>query len=207
MPPGAGVGLGDPGPSVGGLVGWGRRTALRVLVDTYNVLHLPEAHVIPDGAAGLIRFSELIAGSRFGRGTVVLMCDGRAPGDLKGKLAGGVRAAFSGDRIDADTAIKREIAKDSGARDLIVVSSDREVQRAARRSGARVVESGVFFGAVMGGAGGARQDGREGVGGDDASASWWMRAFGFEASGDRGEALDPDDPSGWGIDGDWWAEP
>ncbi len=181
---------------------------MRVIVDTYNVLHLPSAHELPDGVEGIARLSELIAGSRFGQGKVVLVCDGRTPGDLRGRIARGIRVVFSGQRINADTVIQKEVAKDSGARDLLVVSSDREVQRDAKRGGARVVDSEVFLAGLLGGGGGGlRRDGEERSGEDDASASWWMRAFGFESDESESEGgLDPEDPSGWGVDGDWWVD-
>lgn len=178
---------------------------MRVIVDTYNLLHLGDAHVIPDGVAGLVRLSELISESRYRGDRVLLVCDGRPPGDVRGRLAGGVRAVFSGEQTNADTVIKREVARDTGARDVVVVSSDREVQRAARRAGAKVVGSGVFLRQILSG-GGTGSVGKEQR--DDMSATGWMRAFGFESgeSEEGEESFDPDDPETWGLEGDWWAE-
>lgn len=85
------------------------------------------------------------------RGSVHVVFDGPVPREgLYGKIVTDtVRVDFSGPNVSADDAIQKILEEHTGARHLIVVSSDREVGGAARRRGAKVMKSDEFWAQVM----------------------------------------------------------
>ena len=131
-----------------------------LLIDAYNVLWLGEA-ADPRGpdlsVSGLLR---LIAHSRYRRRAVRLVCDGHpAPGEGVSSPAFGVgttilrlgpgEIVYSGHDGSADDVIERIIDSHSSPRDLLVVSSDRRVKRAAGRKRARTMASELFLAHVL----------------------------------------------------------
>jgi len=162
-----------------------------ILIDCYNVLH---AHK-PVSLAGLGEASlcALLAASPWARGGVTVVCDGRPkphspnPGEV-----GAVELLFSGAGRSADDVIIELIQKDSAPRRLTVVSSDRQIRKAARRRRARDLSSEEFLSRL---AKAARSSGTGGpppskpdtgpLSGDQVDR--WLDAFG----------IDPDDgPTG-----------
>jgi uncharacterized protein len=61
----------------------------------------------------------------------------------------GIAVRFSGVGVKADDVIERLINADSAARLLLVVSTDREVRRAARRRKAKTSRADDFWGEVL----------------------------------------------------------
>ncbi|MDG2021576.1 MAG: NYN domain-containing protein [Phycisphaerales bacterium] len=114
------------------------------LVDAYNVLHV--VGVLPPELAGidLEELAALLAGSRFDRDEVLLICDGipkphRVEGD------GRIHVRFAGAGTTADELIIHLVRTSSAPRRLTVVSSDREITEHARRRRAAVLSSESFL--------------------------------------------------------------
>ncbi|MCH2132652.1 MAG: NYN domain-containing protein [Phycisphaerales bacterium] len=117
---------------------------MRLLVDTFNVLHV--TGVLPPGLAGpdTRGLAALIATSRWSEAHVALVCDGTPPQGAVPRLPGGIRAIYSGAK-EADEILERLIEDSTAPGRLVVVSSDRRVRRAARRRGAKDLDSASFL--------------------------------------------------------------
>lgn len=115
-----------------------------VLIDTYNVLHV--TGVLPPDLAGIdvAGLADLIAQSRYSRHEVHLFCDGGPGNDAPSQLAG-VTLSFAGHDRTADDLIIAAIETSTIPRRLVVISSDREIQKAARRRRSRPVDSETFL--------------------------------------------------------------
>lgn len=113
-----------------------------LLIDCYNVLH----QTMPAVLAGLDERGLCLAvARRFANQGAVIVCDGQPkPGQPNSSPAEGVELRYAGRGGSADALIVQLIDADSAPRRLRVVSSDREIQKAARRRGAKIVESGAF---------------------------------------------------------------
>ncbi|MBX3317178.1 MAG: NYN domain-containing protein [Phycisphaeraceae bacterium] len=131
-----------------------------LLIDTYNVLWLsaaldPRAPELTP--VGLLR---AIAHSRYRRHPVRMVCDGHPatgegiPANSYGETVFTVRLGpaeviYSGRSGSADDVIERIIDAHTAPRDLVVVSSDRRIKRAATRKRSRSIASNVFLAQVM----------------------------------------------------------
>lgn len=118
-----------------------------LLVDTYNVLHI--TGILPPEFAGLDVYglASLVAGSRYGRQPVTLICDG-SPKGVPAESADrgdGVRIVYAGPGREADDEITRLINLDSAPKRLTVVSNDNRVKQAARRRRARSMAGETFL--------------------------------------------------------------
>lgn len=124
-----------------------------LLVDTYNVLHHPLAHRELPHDAGPAELAALIAAGRHRRSRAVLVCDGmpRNMGPLAHRCAElrfqveHAELIYAGPGRDADSLIERLIEAEHAPRRMSVVSSDRRLQKAARRRRARVIPSDDFL--------------------------------------------------------------
>ena len=120
---------------------------MAIIVDGYNVLHacrwLPSSWKGAD-RAGLCRLLGELAEQSGERITVVFDALPSKPA-LEPKGFGQVEVIFSGHSRTADDVIIQMIKSSSGPRDLIVVSSDREIKAAARRRGCKVRTAGEFI--------------------------------------------------------------
>lgn len=118
------------------------------LVDGNNLLFAARQVLDPDRPPGRWSLSQLLDdwAVRF-RHDVHIVFDGPppAPDQLAQLSFSRVEVSFSGAGRTADDAIAERITEDSAARDRTVVSSDHEVQRAARQRRADVVRSDVFI--------------------------------------------------------------
>jgi hypothetical protein len=123
-----------------------------LLIDAYNVLHLPEAQL--QGAdLALEDLCAMIGASRYAGSRVVLVCDGspparlgaphRAGGAARVRVAG-VELVFSGPNRTADDEIEERLRTGRGA-GVTLVSDDRRLTRAASRSRARSLGSSAFL--------------------------------------------------------------
>ena len=115
-----------------------------LLVDCYNVLFAP----MPTSLAGLDEAGRCRALARSAwRGQhAVVVCDGVVkPHSPEESPVDGVELRYSGRGRSADDVIVELIDADSAPRRLTVVSSDRQVQKAARRRRCKVVSSEDFI--------------------------------------------------------------
>lgn len=160
-----------------------------LLIDAFNVLHLPEAQ--RDGRhLELADLAALLGQSRYAGVAAVLVCDGSGDGSIEAppgrrarvKLAG-VEVVFSGPGSNADDEIEERLRR-GGGHGVTVVSDDRAVRRAASRVRARVLGSRAFLVHLLAGRPGAAplpQFARD-IPLDRYSVAHWMRVFGVEPS-------------------------
>lgn len=124
---------------------------MRLLIDTYNLLH---AALGPAGAGrdlGYAGLATLVRQSRYGSASSIsLVCDGVGPRTGLGERVQGCRIIPAGAGADADSVIESMIARDSDPRRLIVVSSDRRVLSAAKKRAAKVRTSEDFLREILG---------------------------------------------------------
>ncbi len=155
-----------------------------LLLDTYNLLHqwrgVPR-HDAPGAdlraLAALIHRSGVAEGSR-----VRMVCDGVAPGD-GGVHLPGVEVVYAGGGHSADDVIIATLERSSAPSRITVVSSDRAVASAARRLGAKPVESGAFLSRLISGAARAGIERFQpkplpALPLGDAEVGFWLREFG-----------------------------
>jgi predicted RNA-binding protein with PIN domain len=64
---------------------------------------------------------------------------------MRSAAPGNVRVAYAGGGASADAAIERLVNESSHPRRITVVSNDREVQKSARRRGAKVLRADDFL--------------------------------------------------------------
>ncbi len=174
-----------------------------LLIDAFNVLHLPQA-VVVGRSLELADLASLIGTSRYAGQAAVLVCDGSGDGSIeapRGKRArvrlAGVEVLFSGPGRSADDEIEARLRR-GGGHGMIVVSDDRRLRRAASRVRAKSMASGVFLSHLLVSPG---RDKKRAVPEfardtplDRYSIAHWMQEFGL-TPGDllerRGEAAKP----------------
>lgn len=163
-----------------------------ILVDGYNVLHTQG--VLPPRLAGIEVHGllRLIHRSRFAGRRLTIVCDGSGSTGRPGlEIVDGTSVHYSGPHSEADTVIERMLEVASAARTWLVVSSDRRVQRAARRARADVLDSRTFLEQLVADEAHKRKDGlppfATEVPLDRYSVAHWLEEFGF----DPNDALNP----------------
>lgn len=123
--------------------------ATRLLIDGYNLLFASDVFASPAGPPTLQRtrdaLVQFLASSLdpklVGR-TIVVFDATQAPPGLPHQLKiAGLQVLFSRHGQDADALLEDLIAAERAPRELLVVSSDHRVQRAARQRGARYADS------------------------------------------------------------------
>jgi len=120
-----------------------------ILLDTYNVLHAIEGLGPAAADLDVASLGRLIASSRYAGTPCTLVCDGNRgqSGPIKG--APGVRTIYAGAGKDADSLIEHLIEASSSARRMLVVSSDRRIQRAAEKARAKWIASPAFLSQIL----------------------------------------------------------
>jgi hypothetical protein len=119
---------------------------MRLLLDTYNVLHAWRSGPIAGDSREVAALAERIEASTFR--SPRLICDGTPPGGPSEPLhwrVGRVQIIYAGPGRDADSLIEKLIREDSAPSRLLVVSSDRRILKAARRRRAPSMESPSFL--------------------------------------------------------------
>jgi len=155
-----------------------------LIVDAYNVLHV--TGVLPADLAGidLPGLVQLISQSRWRRWRVDLVCDGSAPAGVGLTLPGRIELRFAGPGVEADAVIERMIEQSSAPRRLTVVSSDRRLQRSARRRRSKMLSSEGFLRQLAAdhGKGGGRRPSPPSSepSMNEHSVADWIEAFGLD---------------------------
>lgn len=154
---------------------------MAIIIDAYNVLHqthrLPEPYALMD-PAGLCRAIER---SRWSRTRAMVVCDG-VPKPDEGAYDGAVELIYAGPGGKADPLIEKLIERDDGPRELIVVSDDNRLKKAARKRRAKAMSSGAFLRELVASieagppGSGASPPNPDAMGSTEA----WLREFGFE---------------------------
>lgn len=118
---------------------------MHLIVDAFNVLHAWATGPDSGGRHEIESLSGLIQRSRYADGRVSIVCDGAIFPTGNPTIVAPHRVIFAGGGKEADAVIESLISRDSGPRDLLVASSDRRIQRAARKRGSRSLTSEKFL--------------------------------------------------------------
>lgn len=159
-----------------------------LIVDTYNVLHV--VGILPPELAGIDTrgLIDLVGRSRYRGERVLLICDGRPRERAPRGRFGPVSVRYAGAGGTADELIGALIQTSSSPRRLTVVSSDRQIVRAARRRRARTLGSDEFLGhlahdaAARARPGGPRPAGGGGPRHGGGDVETWLEEFGVTAT-------------------------
>ena len=119
---------------------------MTLIIDGYNLLHASGVFGADRGPRGfeqsraaLLDMLVDLLGEATGD-TIVVFDAARAPDGLPARLVhGGIRVWFAREYPDADSLIEELVEGDTAPGHLVVVSSDRRLQAAARRRRARAV--------------------------------------------------------------------
>jgi hypothetical protein len=128
-----------------------------LLIDGYNVLNVvgivargPGPGNLERARLALLNFlAESLDPAELPRTTVVFDAREPPPGLPRQSLHRGITIRFAPPDQEADAVIEELIRADSSPRRLTVVSSDRAVQRAARRRRAKAVASDAWYAEVI----------------------------------------------------------
>jgi len=159
---------------------------MTLIIDGYNLLHASGVFGEDRGPRGfeqsrrkLLDLLVDLLGDAATR-TIVVFDAAQAPDGLPARhVHGGIRVWFAREYPDADSLIEELVAGDTAPGHLVVVSSDRRLQAAARRRRARAVDSGEWLAEAK-----AARRGRE-AGPEKPSApqaedvEYWKKYFGL----------------------------
>ena len=117
----------------------------RVILDTNNVLGATDA--LPTEIAGPTpqEFVELLRASRRYPDGFLLVCDGIPWEDAPKTLPNGIQMSFSGHGVTADDVIARVVSQSSISRQLLVVTTDRALQKQVKRLKGSTMDSKAFL--------------------------------------------------------------
>jgi predicted RNA-binding protein with PIN domain len=125
---------------------------MAILIDGYNLLHAAGLGRARYGPGGLEKARRALLGALAAslgtereHTTVVFDAAGAPPGAARQYEYQGVAVRFASSHADADALLEELIEADSAPRRLRVVSSDRRIQRAARRRRGHAVDSEAFL--------------------------------------------------------------
>ena len=113
------------------------------MIDTWNVLH--QTGILPAESAGIGTqgLVKLIQQSRWGGERITLVCDGTQSDHVATGVK--VEAIFTGPHRTADDEIIDQVTRSSSARDILVITSDREIIRSIKSKGAQHLGSAAFL--------------------------------------------------------------
>lgn len=128
-----------------------------LIIDGYNLLHVTGIFADTVGPSALnslhARFVAFLASSlppdQSARTTVVFDAKGRRATARREIRQQGIKIVYAARDEEADSVIRELVQKHFSPRNLTVVSSDHQVQRAARRRRATAVDSDCFFREVL----------------------------------------------------------
>lgn len=129
-----------------------------LIIDGYNLMHAWGLARQTYGPGDLERLRERFLRELAGRltdeeqkrTTIVFDASGETPADVSSiQKHEKMRVVYAESEVDADTRIEQIIARHSAPRQIRVVSSDRRLQRAARRRRGKFVTSERFVGELQ----------------------------------------------------------
>lgn len=159
------------------------------LIDGFNLFHAAQS-VLPQGfdLGRSQLMSRLGSWSELTGEKLTVVWDGRSPPTALAVQLGDkrIQEIYAGGIETADERIAKLLACETGPRELVVVSNDREVQQSARRRGARALECESFLKRVaedlrrirVKSSGREPDEKRRGL--KDEDARGWLSEFGFD---------------------------
>jgi predicted RNA-binding protein with PIN domain len=164
---------------------------MAILIDGYNLLHVTGIFSNAVGPGSLQKLHEAlldflaaaIEPGEVRQTTVVFDAKGRRATTRRSFEYSGITVHYSARHEDADTLLAELIRDHAAPRQLTVVSSDHQVQRAARRRRAKAVDSDVWYTQVLR-ARNARQESathppetKPAAPLSESDAAWWLAQF------------------------------
>jgi uncharacterized protein len=155
---------------------------MSLIVDCYNILHAE----MPPPLAGLDEagLCRAIARSAWRGQPVTVVCDGKVkPGgasDFRGSPVDEVVLLFAGKGKSADDVILDMIDADHSPRKLVIATSDREIQKAARRRKCKVLSAEQFIRTLSSRPGEKSVEARPTAPLDESEVGRWLEEFGFD---------------------------
>ncbi len=126
---------------------------MNLIIDGYNVMKAAKAFKLPSFQAEREAFIDRIVEYRMRGGThdVTVVFDGSKSQEKFPQATNirGVRVIFSAQGESADEIIVRLVRQSSRPKDLLVVTSDREIQQAARAQGATIASAADMVEKIM----------------------------------------------------------
>jgi predicted RNA-binding protein with PIN domain len=156
-----------------------------LIVDGYNLLRLAEKVETWESITDVVMCRMVSQYLRTIGATGLVVFDGIGPPDKQPfENFSNMEVIFSGRNADADSIILRKISVDSAPKGLVVVSSDREIQAAAKKRKAVPMKSQVFFGQMAEELGKKRKPPQEPpqkrTGISEGETEEWLKTFGFK---------------------------
>ena len=164
---------------------------MAIFIDGYNLLHVTGLFgrgigpgTLERSRGALLNFLATALEQRdLSQTTIVFDAKDAPPGLPRQVDYQGITVLYAAGYEDADTLLEEMISKHSAPRQLVVVSSDHRVQRAARRRRATAVDSGPWYAELV------RQqrsthsaikvaDGKPAAPLSREEVQWWLREFG-----------------------------
>jgi predicted RNA-binding protein with PIN domain len=171
-----------------------RGSAMKILIDGYNLLHASGVFGKARGPRGfeasrqaLLDTLGLLLGDDRHHATVVFDAADAPPGLPDRSRHDGIEVLFARHHPSADALIEELIEDHHAPGHLTVVSADNRVIAAARRRRAAAVPSGTWF-AELRAARPARTeagDPKPGPPADEGEVAHWLREFGFDPADER----------------------
>lgn len=164
-----------------------------LIIDGYNLLHAAGLARRSYGPRDLevcrkrllLQLAGRLAPAIVERTTVVFDAFSREDNSQRHQVCHALQVVFAPAGTDADTEIERRIARHDAPRQLLIVSSDHRLQRAAKRRRCQVVDSEDFWAELEEETGG--QPVPDGGISDNPGTAFWLQEF--------GDAVDPRDSS------------
>lgn len=171
---------------------------MRLLIDGYNVIHLTGMLGRRVGPGSLERSRQALLNFLAGslepgeRERAVVVFDAHDPPADRPRTYRhqGILVRFAERTTDADSLIEELIREESAPRRLTVVSSDRRIQRAARRRKARPVDANTWYAELSHR---RRVQAKKATQGPakppvpllEEDVHYWLRRFGYDPKGDE----------------------
>lgn len=161
---------------------------MHLLIDVYNVLHAWAGLGIEKADPSVTAMARLIGQGRHRDQPAKLICDGTSPAGQPSRTPlyvdsqRRITVIYAGPGRDADSLIEELIERTSGPRDLLVVSTDRRLRKAARRRKAKSQDSASFVLELINDASRAEEqpEGGARTAPDANDVESWMRYFGVQ---------------------------
>ena len=155
------------------------------IIDGYNLLHWINQRCEDDESISDIAMCRIIGAYLYQiRENGQIVFDGIGPGEkVPFENVRNTEVIFSGERIDADTAIENQIAASSAPKNTTIVSSDRRLRDAARARKAVILKSEEFWGKVIKQVTkkqGPKEPPAKRTGINSSEAELWLEEFGIE---------------------------
>jgi len=124
---------------------------MAILIDGYNLLNATGVEGVGGGTElerarrGLLNFlASVLSEDELAGTTIVFDAQGAPPGLPRSERFSGISVLYAREYAEADDLLEELIARDHAPRQLLVVSSDHRLQRAARRRRATPIDSDVW---------------------------------------------------------------